>query len=59
MTKPEAAEMLSLPLSANMDDVRARFQELYSDYHISPHKCADVNPKACLPAQSRGFANRL
>jgi hypothetical protein len=34
MTKTEAEEFLSLPQTANFDDVRSRFQELYSDYHI-------------------------
>jgi len=34
MTKTEAAEFLSLSETATADDVRSRFQELYSDYHI-------------------------
>lgn len=34
MTKTEAAEFLSLSENASAEDVRGRFQELYSDYHI-------------------------
>lgn len=34
MNKLEAADILSVPLEASVDQVRSRYQEMYSDYHI-------------------------
>lgn len=34
MNKLEAAEVLNLPIDATIDQVRSRYQEMYSDYHI-------------------------
>jgi hypothetical protein len=34
MTKQEAAALLNVPDTASIDEVRSRFQEMYSDYYI-------------------------